>query len=515
MPSSACAAEQMSTSSAEAAAVRNRVMEKTPYIFWMPLRGGVGAIIATFHAVRLPGAPRTRVGSARWHDAAMNQASRVPGQRDELAADTSAHRFAGIRLAAGVLPGHALTYLYAAFVTIGLFAFIGYFQAWLLNVNLRLPEQLQGRTVSALNFANELVALALVAPFGALADKIGRRSVYAFGFLWLAAGFVLYPLARTVPQLTGCALFLSVGVAAVGTMLGTVLADTPDESSRGRMVGTAGFFQGLGAATLVMALGRMPKWLLDAGYDEVGAGTLTLWLAAVLCVVSAIVVFAGLRRGTPSESAGALTLRRIVGEGLAAARGNRRIWFAYLLQFGSFGDRVVLGTFLSLRLQQAWLEKGVGMADAAARARWPFVAAMVAGLLTALVVGALLDRVDRVRVGIVAMALAALAYALCGFIDDPTRSLLLAAVAVLLGVGQIAAIISGQTLLGQEAPRDVRGAVFGLAGICASAAILFTNAAGGWLYDSVSKGGPFFLLAAVNLAVFLSGRRLARVSRPK
>ena len=58
----------------------------------------------------------------------------------------------------------------------------------------------------------------------------------------------------------------------------------------------------------------------------------------------------------------------------------------------------------------------------------------------------------------------------------PTQVGLLLVVASLLGVGQIAAIIAGQTLLGQEAPRDVRGAVFGLAGICASAAILFTNA---------------------------------------
>jgi MFS family permease len=440
----------------------------------------------------------------------MQETSQEPGQSaTESAGAQSARRFAGVRLAPGFLPRHAVIYLYAAFITVGLFAFVSFFQAWLLNVNLRLPEHLQGRTVSALNFANELVALALVAPFGALADKIGRRSVYAFGFLWLGAGFLLYPLARTVPELTACALFFSVGVAAVGTMLGTVLADTPDEASRGRMVGTAGFFQGLGAAVLVMGLGRLPKWLQGAGCDELQAGTITLWLASALCLVSAVVVFAGLRRGTPSESAATLPLRRIVAEGLAAARGNRRIWFAYLLQFGSFGDRVVLGTFLSLRLQQAWLEKGLGMADAADRARWPFVAAMVAGLVTALLVGALLDRVDRVRVGVAAMALAALAYALCGFMDDPTQEVMLAVVAVLLGMGQIAAIIAGQTLLGQEAPRQVRGAVFGLAGICASAAILFTNAAGGWLYDSVSKGGPFFLLAGVNLAIFVFGLRLA------
>jgi MFS family permease len=135
---------------------------------------------------------------------------------------------------------------------------------------------------------------------------------------------------------------------------------------------------------------------------------------------------------------------------------------------------------------------------------------MIAGLITAVVVGMLLDRADRVRVGVAAMALAALAYLLCGFLDDPSRDFSLLLVAALLGVGQIAAILSGQTLLGQEAPRDVRGAVFGLAGICASAAILFTNALGGWLYDSVSKGGPFFLLAAVNFLIFLFGWRLMR-----
>ena len=423
-------------------------------------------------------------------------------------------RFLGIRLAPGYLPRHALIYLYAAFITVGLFAFVSFFQGWLLNVNLRLPEHLQGRTVSALNFANELVALALVAPFGALADKIGRRPVYAFGFLWLAAGFLLYPLARTVPQLTGCALFFSVGVAAIGTMLGTVLADTPAEDSRGRMVGVAGFLQGLGAAALVSLLGRAPRWLQEAGYDEMLAGTLTLWMAAALCAVSALVVFAGLRRGTPSESAPALPLHRILAGGLGAARGNRRLWFAYLLQFGSFGDRVVLGTFLSLRLQQAWLEDGLTMADAVDRARLPFIAAMAAGLVTALVVGALLDRVDRLRIGVAAMTLAALAYLLCGLIEDPTRDLLLVPVALLLGAGQIAAIIAGQTLLGQEAPREVRGAVFGLAGICASAAILFTNAFGGWLYDSVSKGGPFFLLAGVNFAIVLFGLRLSRSFSP-
>jgi MFS family permease len=418
----------------------------------------------------------------------------------------------GIRLAPGFLPGHLVTYLYAAFVTVGLLAFVSFMQAWLLNVNLGLAPHLQGRTVSALNFANELIALCLVAPFGALADKIGRRAVYACGLLWLAAGFVLYPLARSIPELTACALFFSVGVAAVGTMLGTVLADTPRENSRGRLVGLAGFFQGLGALTLIATLGKLPQWLSRAGFDELAAGRITLWMAGAFSALSALVVFAGLRSGSPSSSAPALPLLGILRDGIAAARRNPRIWLACLLQFGSFGDRVVLGTFLMLRLQQAWLERGYPMAEAASRARVPFIAAMAAGLVTALLVGVLLDRVDRLRIGIAAMALAGVAYLVCGFIDDPTRGGLILAVAILLGAGQIAAIVAGQTLLGQEAPLDVRGAVFGLAGICASAAILFTNAFGGWLYDTVSRGGPFFLLAGVNLVIVAIGLRISRRS---
>ncbi len=424
-----------------------------------------------------------------------------------------ARRLAGVWLAQGYGPTNALAYLYAAFISIGLLAFVSFMQAWLLNVNIGLAPTLQGRAISALNFANELVAICLVAPFGALADKIGRRAVYSCGLLWLAVGFVLYPLARTLPQLTACALFFSVGVAAIGTMLGTVLADTPREDSRGRLVGIAGFCQGLGALAFVLILGKAPQWLIGSGLDELSAGRITMWIAAALSAVSALIVFAGLRRGTPSVRGPSLPLARILADGLAAARRNPRIGFAWLLQFGSFGDRVVLGTFLSLRLQQGWLERGVGMAEATARARVPFAVAMCTGLVTALVVGVLLDRADRLRVGVAAMALAALAYLLCGFVGDPAQGAMLLVVAGLLGVGQIAALISAQTLLGEEAPRDVRGAVFGLAGICASAGILFTNAAGGWLYDTVARSGPFFLLAGVNLAIFLVGLRIVRRGR--
>jgi MFS family permease len=413
-------------------------------------------------------------------------------------------RFGPVRLAPGYTPMNAATYLFAAFITIGMLAFVSFIQPYLLNANLQVPANAQGRALGLLGFSNEIVSLLLVAPFGALADKIGRRPVYALGFVWLAAGFFLYPLARTFPQLLACALFFSVGVAAVGTMLATVLADTPQDDSRGLLVGITGFCQGLGATLAVLVLGRVPQRLAAGGMDAVLAGRVTLGIAAGLCLMTALVCWLGLRRGTPSQVGEREPLLSLLRTGLAAARANPKIWFACLLQFVSFADRIVLGTFFSARLQQTAIAQGVSVADAASLATKPYVIANTSGLLFAIVFGLLLDKMNRITAGVLAMAIAGVGYFAGGLVGDPTSASIIP-VAILLGLGQISAIIASQTVLGQEAPAEVRGAVFGLAGICASLGILFTTAFGGWLYDSVGKGGPFFLIAAVNFAIMVFG----------
>lgn len=203
-----------------------------------------------------------------------------------------------LQLTPGYSRLNGVTFIYAAFVTIGLLAFISFIQAYLLNVNLKMPPELQGRTVAILGIANEIVALVLVAPFGALADKIGRRLVYTFGFAWLAIGFLLYPEAHARCRNCSCALFFSVGVAAVGTMLATVLADTPLENSRGKLVGITGLFQGLGVMIAVLGLGKVPELLAAGGMDDQRAGQITLWIAAGIAALSALAVFIGLKKGS-------------------------------------------------------------------------------------------------------------------------------------------------------------------------------------------------------------------------
>jgi len=407
-------------------------------------------------------------------------------------------------LAPGYTPMNAATYLFAAFITVGMLAFVNFIQPYLLNANLQVPQDSQGRVLGLLGFSNELIAILLVAPFGALADKIGRRPVYAIGLVWIAAGFFLYPLARTLPQLLGCALFYSVGVSAVGCMLSTVLADTPKEESRGLLAGITGFCQGLGAALAVLVLGRVPQRLAESGVDAILAGRITLGIAAGLCLLTALVCWVGLKRGTPSRIGASEPLKVLLQRGLAAARANPRIWFACLLQFVSYADRIVLGTFFSARLQQTAIAQGLSVGEAVALATKPYVVASTAGLLFAVVFGLILDRVNRITAGVVAMLIAGIGYFAGGLVGDPTSSAIIP-VAILLGLGQVAAILASQTVLGQEAPTEVRGAVFGIAGICASLGILFTTSVGGWLYDAVGKGAPFFLISAANLVIMVFG----------
>ena len=306
-------------------------------------------------------------------------------------------------------------------------------------------------------------------------------------------------------------LALSVTLHA-GTLLATVLADTPKEESRGLLVGITGFFQGLGATLAVLLLGRVPQKLAADGMDAITAGRVTLGIAAGLCLLTALVCWLGLKRGTPSQLGEREPLLALLRTGVAAAKRNPRIWFACMLQFVSFADRIVLGSFFSLRLQQSAIAQGISAAEAVSLARTPFVIASLSGLLFAVVFGLLLDKVNRVMAGVVAMAIAGIGYFAGGLVGDPNSGAIVP-VAILLGIGQISAIIASQTVLGQEAPADVRGAVFGLAGICASLGILFTTSIGSWLYDAAGKGGPFFLIAAVNLSIMVFGIWLLRSKR--
>jgi len=191
---------------------------------------------------------------------------------------------------------------------------------------------------------------------------------------------------------------------------------------------------------------------------------------------------------------------RNLGQGFSEAARNPRMALAYLTSFASRGDLVVILTFLSLWVVQDGRDAGLSTAEATARAGVMIGVIQGIGLLVSVLIGFLVDRMNRVLVVCVAFAIASAAYLGMAMVEDPYENTALVA-CVFVGIGEIAVIITANALLGQEAPKVRRGAVVGVFSLIGASSILCTSYLGGIVFDAISRTAPFFMMGIVNLVV--------------
>ena len=414
----------------------------------------------------------------------------------------------------GVSYRHVSCLLVASLMTIGLVTIVGHANPYILTEHLGVPKDQQGTVVGNLTFYAELVILALVGPIGALSDRIGRRRIFAAGLVIIGIGYVVYPLAASVEQLTLFRLIFAVGAACISAMFATVLADYPQEPSRGKLVGFAFFLNGLGMVILVLSFGNLPNVFREAGADPIEAGRSALWIVAGICVLLSLVVGFGLQPGVPgrkAQSTGWLATAKI---GFREAR-NPRIALSYAAAMVSRGDMSIISVFMTLWLTQVGIARGMETAEALATGVKFFGVAQVAALLWAPVAGIAIDKMDRALALSFAMVLAGCGYLAVGLIPDPLGPLMYGA-AVLMGIGEMSGISASQSLIGQEAPEHGRGAVIGAFSFCGALGILMAAKLGGYLFDNWMQSGPFVMMGCVNclLIVFALVTYLVAPRRP-
>ncbi len=420
-------------------------------------------------------------------------------------------KFGALALAPGVSRQHFKSLLFAAFTTLGMVTFIGVATPYVLNANLHVPAAEQGGISANLVLWTEITQLLTFSLFGAIADRIGRRQVYALGYLVLAIGYVLYPFASTTTELTLYRIIFALGVAASTCMLATVVSDYPQERSRGRTVAVVGICNGFGVVLFALLVGKLPKMLVDRGYDPVIAGRYTMLLVAVVAVISALVVALGLKPGVEVRKELRPSVPELFKAGIRGMR-NPRIALAYASAFCARGDLVILGTFVLLWGQKAAMANGMSAAAATERGRIPFVVAQSVALLWAGAIYFLIDRFNRVTGLAFCMALAAAGYLSMYFVGDPLLRSALPLFA-LLGIGQISAFFGATVLIGQEAPIAERASVVSAFNFCGAIGILVTSQLGGWLFDHVGHSAPFVMIGLLNLAVLLAAL-VVRVRHP-
>lgn len=415
--------------------------------------------------------------------------------------DNRGERLGFIWLQPGVSRMNGWTLLYICFVSIGLLVFLNFQQPYILDVMLGIPADQHGKVVGGMALVHETVLILSVGPFGALADRVGRRRILAAGYLILTAGYLAYPFASSVAMLTGFRAIFAVGAAAIIATFTTVLTDYPQEQSRGKLVAVGSILNGLGLTILALGGGQLTRWFSSAGFDPVTSGRLAISLVGMIGLVSAVIVLLGLRGGRPGLGHERIPLGRLIMEGLGAAR-NPRIALAYAAAFTARGDVVVVGMYLSLWVQQAG--KTAGLTPDMAQSRAGILLGVVSGtpLLAAAFLGFLNDRIDRVSAVIIAMLLAVIGYFAFGSLSDPLGSTAYLT-GVILGIGQVASILAGQTLIGQEAEPRIAGSTLGIFNLFGSMGTLVGSVLGGYLYDEWTAGGPFLMMAVASMLVLV------------
>ena len=425
-----------------------------------------------------------------------------------LAPDTSGIKFGPFWLVPGISRLNAVTFFVSSFMFVTLVTFLNFVQPYILQEMLGVPPEEQGRVTGYLNFIHEGTAFLIMAFVGALSDRTGRRRLIIIGFLIWLVGFIVFPLADTLTQLYLYRMIFAIGVATASVMVITTMQDYPQEVSRGKWGGFNSFLTSFAILTTTLVLARLPAIFTDMGYSPEIAGRYTFWVGAGMALFAAIMFRIGFYGGRFGDGSASTSPFAGAIEGWRAAAGNPRLALSYGSAFAARGDLVVVGAFYSLWFTVAGREQGIETAEAIKTAGISLSALLAANVLWAPTFGIILDRIDRVKGLTIAMALAVVGYFAIGNVSDPYDLPVMMTATFVLGVGEISAIIAGNSLLGQEAPKNIRGASVGVFSLVGTLGILFATIAGGIVFDKFGPGAPFVMMAGVNLVIVLWGLRV-------
>ena len=417
-----------------------------------------------------------------------------------------------ITLEDGVTRANTRTLYYAAFATIGLVTGMAILTPYLLAETLGLGETRHGRALGQLTIVNEITLILAYGPLGALSDRNGQRAIYAGGFFAMATTYLLFPMATSLTGFSAIRVIYALGIGAATGMYGTLLADYAVEADRGKLAAIGGILNGLGVVLSALALGALPARFVATGMEGPAAARLTTAIAAVARLITACVLFAGLKRGAPPASL-RLPMAAMLGRGVKAARGNRGLAIACAAAFVARGVLAIVGIFTVAWGKQAALAAGMSPSAAIQAGSVPFIFAQSAALLWLLAMIVFIDRLPRLRMLGVAMALGAVGYFAMGFVTDPLGKAAIPLFA-LSGIDQISAVLGAQTLISKAAPEAERGAVIGPFNFSCAVGILIIGAVDGWAFDRFGPVTPFLIVGVLNAIVAVAALTARPQKRP-
>ncbi|MCY3940257.1 MAG: MFS transporter [Gammaproteobacteria bacterium] len=431
----------------------------------------------------------------------------------------AARKLGPVLLSPGIGYGNAAASIYASLTSVSLLIYLGFVQPYILTEVLRIPLENQGSVTGRLASLQEVIVIVFMCFVGALSDQWGRRLVYVAGFVFIGAGYFLYPLADTIAQLTIFRMAFAVGAACIPVMLSAILIDYSQPASRGKWIGISNTVGSIGIMFMTLVMVRVPSWLEGRGLAGELAGRYTFWVASGLCFLAATILLVGLKGRRFDTGETKPNPFSTVLAGLKAVAGNRKLAFACGTAFVGRGDLVIFGAFIPLWATQLGLQAGLSTGEALGRAGILLFVHQITITLAAYVSGHFIDRFDKVRVLGVSFAMAAIGYFGIWLIADPFGIAIVGAI-VILALGEVTITVAGNALVGEEAPDVSRGAVLGVFGVLGAIGIAVVTFVGGEIFDAVGRTAPFLMMVVFNSMIvvwaaclFVTQRALRRAGR--
>ncbi|KAG0234684.1 hypothetical protein BGW42_006304 [Actinomortierella wolfii] len=461
------------------------------------------------------------------------------------------NRILGLSISSDVSKLNFFAFLISALFSICFFVFLNAEQTFVLSEILKVPNN--GATGGSLAFYDEIASIVLVALWGALSDKVGRRPVNVLGYLIVGIALIVYPLAKNVyPQLLLARLFFSIGAAACSSMI-TALVGDYSAGNRGKISGVVGLFTGVGALIAVFGFLPMPSRFAVGDVTLEQGLKRTFLIVGVVALVVGVFLFFTLHKDRSKgfmkwikskkqsrkqddldmseQQSQKYSFLALLKEGILAGK-DRRISLAYLAGMLARADSIIVSLFISLWINQHYIDSHLcALTDADEISQvvketcreaytWTSVVtgvSQVCALVGAPIFGYLADKIHCALLVVVSCILGVVAFIGFAVLQD-ARNKIVFLFAVLTGLAQIGMIVTSLALVNsRHIDPAIRGSVAGIYSTFGGIGILFITKAGGELFDSWTKGAPFYIMGILHglvgifaLFVYITIRRMPK-----
>jgi predicted MFS family arabinose efflux permease len=280
------------------------------------------------------------------------------------------------------------------------------------------------------------------------------------------------------------------------------------------MTGFTGVMCGLGSIISVAVLVRLPNRLVAAGVtsDIVKAGHITLYIICGLALVTSLLSLLAVRSNKPARDAsgGGLRLQGKLDQFYkdlktgARAAADPGVALSYGIAFVARGDLIAGVTFVSLWVRKTAMELSLSPGQALAIMGAAMGIMQGTAFLSAPLYGIMADRMKRTTAVCIGLAMATIGFASTGLVADldiianGRVAARMIPVLVLIGMGEMGVLITGQVLIAQQAPKRIRGSVMGFFNVSGAMGIIVATTVGGVLFDIWRSAAPFLMFSTIN-----------------